>query len=115
MEINIGNLLPNKIIEVKAFYLQLINSEDMNYCFSLIQSYPKTILTNEGENIIMKGVKCNIYLTTQSNLIRLILLNKRKDFNYNTDIKSLTFAKIYFNSIDKCNTKNNCKFYLIHL
>ena len=57
MEINIGNLLPGKIIEVKAIYLQLINSEDMSYCFSLIQSYPKTILTNEGENIIMKGVK----------------------------------------------------------
>ena len=110
MEINIGNLLPGKIIEVKAIYLQLINSEDMSYCFSLIQSYPKMILTNKGKNIIMKGIKCNIYLTTQSNLIRLILLNKRRDINYNTDIKNLAFAKINFNNNDKYGTDNKCKF-----
>jgi len=110
MEINIGNLLPDKIIEVKAIYLQLINSKDMSYCFSLIQSYPKIILTNNGKNINMKGIKCNIYLTTQSNLIRLILLNKRKDINYDIDIKNLIFAKIYFNKIDLYDTNNKCKF-----
>ena len=112
MEINIGNLLPNKTIEIKTIYLQIINSEDMSYCFSLIQSYPKIVLTHEGGvDINMKGIKCNIYLTTQSNLTRLILLNKRKDINYDISIKSLTFAHIYFNTNDKIDSLSKKKLY----
>lgn len=106
LEINIGNLLPNKTIEVKTEYLQIINSEDMSYCFSLIQSYPTMILYDSGDyNIIMKGIKCNIYLTTQSSLTRFILLNKRKDIKYSTDFsQSLTYVKIYFEKINDNNT-----------
>ena len=111
MEVNIGNFLPNKTIEVKVVYLQNINSEDMSYCFSLIQTYPKIIINrsdNYFENVSMKGIKCNIYLTTQSSLTRFILLNKRKDINYITDFsQSLTHVKIYFekNNVDNKNFK----------
>ena len=105
MEINIGNLLPKKKIEIKSVYLQNINSEDMSYCFSLIQLYPVMIINNDkiGEkNIIMKGIKCNIYLTTQSSLTRFILLNKRKDIKYITDFsQSLTYVKIFFEKINE--------------
>ena len=107
MEINIGNLLPKKTIEIKAIYLQNINSEDMSYCFSLIQLYPVMIINSDkiGEkNIIMKGIKCNIYLTTQSSLTRFILLNKRKDIKYTTDFsQSLTYVKIFFEKINESN------------
>ena len=95
MEIYIGNLYPTKILELKTEYLQIINSEDMSFCFSLIQSYPK-MCANKSD-IIMKGIKCNIYLKTQSALTRFILLNKRKDINYITDFSpNLDYAKLFF-------------------
>jgi hypothetical protein len=63
------------------------------------------IINNDkiGEkNIIMKGIKCNIYLTTQSSLTRFILLNKRKDIKYTTDFsQSLTYVKIFFEKINE--------------
>ena len=65
------------------------------------------IINNDkiGEkNIIMKGIKCNIYLTTQSSLTRFILLNKRKDIKYTTDFsQSLTYVKIFFEKINESN------------
>ena len=103
MEIFIGNLLPNKNLEIKTIYVQKIISEDMSYCFKIIQSYPKIFCLNEKnlyyENY-MKGIKCNIYLSTKSQLTRFIILNKRKDINYFTDISdTLTFIKINFEKI----------------
>ena len=111
MEIFIGNLLPNKILEIKTIYFQKIISDDMSYCFNLIQSYPKIFCLNKNklyyENY-MKGIKCDIYLSTKSQLTRFIILNKRKDINYFTDISdSLTFIKIKFEKIyDEKNFKS---------
>ena len=65
MEINIGNLLPNKVLEIKTEYFQIIYSEDMSFCFSLIQSFPKIIFTDDQKNNSnnnFKGIKCNIYV-----------------------------------------------------
>ena len=48
----------------------------------------------------MKGIKFNIYLSTKSQLTRFIILNKRKDINYFTDISdTLTFIKINFEKL----------------
>ena len=124
MEINIGNLLPGKIIEVMTEYIQLIQSEDMSYCLSVIQSYPKMVLNsvkdeNTGhvfQQYSFHGIKCNIYISTINQLTRFILLNKRKDFTYNTKIfDSMTYAQVSFNSKDMDNTIINetikhCKF-----
>ena len=81
MEINIGNLLPDKTLEIKTEYLQVIHSEDMSYCFSLIQSFPKIIFNdnecNDSKNHF-KGIKWNIYISTRSPFIRFILLIKEK-------------------------------------
>ena len=100
MEINIGNLLPNKVLEIKTEYFQIIYSEDMSYCFSLIQSFPKIIFTDDQKNNSnnnFKGIKYNIYISTRSPFTRFILLNKRKDITYNIDFSnSLTFAKVFF-------------------
>ena len=49
MEIFIGNLLPNKILEIKTIYFQKIISDDMSYCFNLIQSYPKIFCLNKNK------------------------------------------------------------------
>ena len=103
MEIYIGNLLPKKILEIKTIFFQKIISEDMSYCFNLIQSYPKILYLNENNSFsynYMTGIKCNIYLSTQSHLTRFIVLNKRRDINYFTDFSdSLTFVKIKFEKI----------------
>ena len=100
MEINIGNLLPDKTLEIKTEYFQIIHSEDMSYCFNLIQSFPKIIFNdneNNDSNNHFKVIKWNIYISTRSPFTRFILLNKRKDFIYNIDFSnSLTFAKVYF-------------------
>ena len=45
----------------------------------------------------MKGIKCNIYISTKSLFTRFIILNKRKDINYFTDFSdSLAFVKVFF-------------------
>ena len=75
----------------------------MCYCFNLIQSYPKIFFLIEKNfyyGNYMKGIKFNIYLSTKSQLTRFIILNKRKDINYFTDISdTLTFIKINFEKI----------------
>ena len=100
MEIYIGNLLPNKILEIKTIFFQIISSEDSSYCFNLIQSYPKLVFINDTNlysDIYMKGIKCNIYISTKSLFTRFIILNKRKDINYFTDFSdSLAFVKVFF-------------------
>ena len=102
MEINIGNLFPGKIIELNTEYIQLIQSEDMSYCLNVINSYPKIVLDkNKNESNIFsqyyfRGIKCNINISTNNQLTRFIILNKRKDISYDTQIyDSLTFAKVY--------------------
>ena len=124
MEINIGNLLPGKIIELMTEYIQLIQSEDMSYCLNIIQSYPKIVLNLTNDKNIdhifqqysFHGIKCNIYITTHNQLTRFILLNKRKDFSYNVKIfDSMTYAQVSFNSKDTDNiikheTIKHCKF-----
>ena len=103
MEINIGNLLPKKTLEIKTEYFQIIHSEDMSYCFSLIQSFPKIKFNdnqnndNDDSNNHFKGIKWNIYISTRSPFTRFVLLNKRKDFTYHINFSnSLTFAKVFF-------------------
>ena len=98
LEIIIGNLLPNETLEIKTQYFQIINSEDMSYCYNLIQIYPKIILKNDGRSEIgFKGIKCNIYISTRSQLTRFIILNKIKDIKYCTEFSnSLTYVKIFF-------------------
>ena len=105
MEINIGNLLPGKIVELMTEYIQLIQSEDMSYCLNVIQLYPKIVLNkNKSENNIFsqyyfRGIKCNINLSTNNQLTRFIILNKRKDISYETKIHdNLSFARVSFNS-----------------
>ena len=105
MVINIGNLFPRKTIELMTEYIQLIQSEDMSYCLNVIQSYPKIVLdNNKNENNIFaqyyfRGIKGNINISTNNNLTRFIILNKRKDISYNTQIyDNLTFSKVSFNS-----------------
>ena len=124
MEINIGNLLPGKIIELMTEYIQLIESEDMSYCLNVIQSYPKMVLNydnNENTSHVFQqysfhGIKCNIYISANNQLTRFILLNKRKDFTYDTKIfDSMTYAQVSFNSKEIDNTIisetiKNCKF-----
>ena len=102
MEINIGNLFPGKIIELNTEYIQLIQSEDMSYCLNVINSYPKIVLDkNKNESNIFsqyyfRGIKCIINISTNNQLTRFIILNKRKDISYDTQIyDSLTFAKVY--------------------
>ena len=105
MVINIGNLFPRKTIELMTEYIQLIQSEDMSYCLNVIQSYPKIVLdNNKNENNIFsqyyfRGIKGNINISTNNNLTRFIILNKRKDISYNTQVyDNLTFSKVSFNS-----------------
>ena len=105
MIINIGNLFPKKTIELMTEYIQFIQSEDMSYCLNVIQSYPKLVLDNiKNENNIFsqyyyRGIKCNINISTNNHLTRFIILNKRKDISYNTEVyDNLTFAKVSFNS-----------------
>lgn len=105
MVINIGNLFPRKTIELMTEYIQLIQSEDMSYCLNVIQSYPKIVLdNNKNENNIFsqyyfRGIKGNINISTNNNLTRFIILNKRKDISYNTEVyDNLTFSKVSFNS-----------------
>ena len=64
MEINIGNLLPKKTIEIKAIYLQNINSEDMSYCFTIMKNFPE--FCTKDNKIISFRIQANIDLKTHS-------------------------------------------------
>ena len=115
MEINIGNLLPGKMVELKTEYMQIIQSEDMSYCFSFIQSYPKLVFNNANNSDIFlqysfKGIKWKINIFTKNQLTRFIVLNKRKDISYDIKIiDNLTFAKVNFHSKNLENNQNQNK------
>ncbi len=97
-EINIGNVLPNEKIELMTEYYQILSSEDLSYCFRLIQIYPQLKLNN-CKYYEYYGIKCDIHISTMSPLTRLVTLNKIKLFHYNENIvDNLKYAKISITS-----------------
>ena len=97
-EINIGNVLPNEKIELMTEYYQILSSEDLSYCFRLIQIYPQLKL-NKSKFYEYYGIKCDIHISTMSPLTRLVTLNKIKLFHYNENIvDNFQYAKISITS-----------------
>ena len=97
-EINIGNVLPNEKIELLTEYYQIITSEDLSFCFRLIQIYPQLKLNN-CEYYEYYGIKCDIHISTMSPLTRLVMLNKISSFHYNENIvDNFKYAKISITS-----------------
>ena len=97
-EINIGNILPNEKIELMTEYYQILSSEDLSYCFRLIQIYPQLKLNN-CKYYEYYGIKCDIHISTMSPLTRLVTLNKIKLFHYNENIvDNFKYAKISITS-----------------
>ena len=80
-EINIGNVQPNEKIELMTEYYQILSSEDLSYCFRLIQIYPQLKLNN-CKYYEYYGIKCDIHISTMSPLTRLVTLNKIRLFHF---------------------------------
>jgi len=97
-EINIGNVQPNEKIELMTEYYQILSSEDLSYCFRLIQIYPQLKLNN-CKYYEYYGIKCDIHISTMSPLTRLVTLNKIKLFHYNENIvDNFKYSKISITS-----------------
>ena len=97
-EINIGNVHPFEKIELMTEYYQILSSEDLSYCFRLIQIYPQLKLNN-CKYYEYYGIKCDIHISTMSPLTRLVTLNKIKLFHYNENIvDNFKYAKISITS-----------------
>jgi hypothetical protein len=106
-EINIGNILPNEKIELMTEYYQILSSEDLSYCFRLIQIYPQLKLNN-CKYYEYYGIKCDIHISTMSPLTRLVTLNKIKLFHYNENIvDNFKYAKISITSGNIVGNGNN--------
>jgi hypothetical protein len=79
-------------------YYQILSSEDLSYCFRLIQIYPQLKLNN-CKYYEYYGIKCDIHISTMSPLTRLVTLNKIKLFHYNENIvDNFKYAKISITS-----------------
>ena len=72
--INIGNLQPNKKIELNSIFIQMIDSEDLSYQFDIMEVYPsfyyKEMKDKKSQN---KNISANFTIETQSKLTRLIV------------------------------------------
>ena len=106
-EINIGNVLPNEKIELMTEYYQILSSEDLSYCFRLIQIYPQLKL-NKSKFYEYYGIKCDIHISTMSPLTRLVTLNKIRLFHYKENIvDNFKYAKISITSGNIVGNGNN--------
>ena len=71
--VNIGNLNPNKQVELKTVFIQMISSYDLSYEYTLMNQYPsfsyeESIFKDEKNKII----KAEFNIETQSKITRLI-------------------------------------------
>ena len=71
--VNIGNIFPNQTIELNAYFIQTIGTQDMSYEFVIMEKYPtfhyKELNINNPRN---KKIIANFIIETQSKITRLI-------------------------------------------
>ena len=99
-QISIGNLLPNKTLELKTYFIQFLTSNDMSFCYTIMNDFPN-ILNNKT-----KIIKANIEINTLSKITRLITsyLNSNE-----------IYSREFNDNFTKCNIKyennnNNSKY-----
>ena len=99
-QISIGNLLPNKTLEFKSYFIQFLTSNDMSFCYTIMNDFPN-ILNNKT-----KIIKANIEINTLSKITRLITsyLNSNE-----------IYSREFNDNFTKCNIKyennnNNSKY-----
>ena len=69
-KIQIGNLLPKKIIKLKTYFSQYLTSKDMGFCYTIMEDFPYFIV-NKYSSIKRKKLKAKIELNTFSKILRL--------------------------------------------
>ena len=113
--VNIGNLAPNKQVKLQSIFIQMIESKDLSYEFSIMENYPAFYykgMTNSDSNK-NKKIDANIKIETQSKITRLIskYLNEeiKNNSNYNKEY-SQDYTKVeikYKNDKPKLSRKKN--------
>ena len=72
--VNIGNLQPNKRIELNSIFIQMIDSRDLSYQIDIMEVYPsfcyKEMKDKKQKN---KNISANFTIETQSKITRLIV------------------------------------------
>ena len=72
--VNIGNLQPNKRIELTSIFIQMIDSRDLSYQIDIMEVYPsfcyKEMKDKKQKN---KNISANFTIETQSKITRLIV------------------------------------------
>ena len=87
-QISIGNLLPNKTLEFKSYFIQFLTSNDMSFCYTIMNDFPN-ILNNKT-----KIIKANIEINTLSKITRLITSYLNSNEIYSREFNDNLFHKM---------------------
>ena len=91
-KIQIGNLLPKKIIKLKTYFSQYLTSKDMGFCYTIMEDFPYFIV-NKYSSIKRKKLKAKIELNTFSKILRLT----RSELNYKE-----SYSREFNDNFTKC-------------
>lgn len=87
-DVSVGNLASGEKIELKSEYVQMISSEDMSYCYSLIQTYPS--FRQHSEKLqkikINRKIVGEINISTKSKLTKMIVNHSKQGLVVNKKI-----------------------------
>ena len=97
-KISIGNLLPNKTLELKCYFTQFLTTNDMCLCYTIMDDFPQIQYQK-------KLLKANIEINTLSKITRLITRNLNPNESYSRE---------FSDNFTKCNIiyekKDNLKY-----
>ena len=63
---------PNKTVELKTIFIQMIGSDDLSYQFDIIENFPAFQFKEEKDLKLNKKINANFTIQTQSPISRLI-------------------------------------------
>ena len=85
--VNIGNLAPNKQVKLQSIFIQMIESNDLSYEFSIMENYPAFYYEgmNKNDSNKNKKIDANIKIETQSKITRLISKYSNEEIKNNSN------------------------------
>ena len=85
--VNIGNLAPNKQVKLQSIFIQMIESNDLSYEFSIMENYPAFYYEgmNKNDSNKNKKIDANIKIETQSKITRLISKYSNEEIKKNSN------------------------------
>ena len=85
--VNIGNLAPNKQVKLQSIFIQMIESNDLSYEFSIMENYPAFYYEgmNNNDSNKNKKIDANIKIETQSKITRLISKYSNEEIKKNSN------------------------------